>query len=309
MSEDPAASAATPGPPATPSPWAVEVPLPEGTSLEQLEQIALELAREASRFVVDERPRGLGVSRTKSTATDVVTEMDQRCQDLLRQRLAQARPDDGFYGEEEGGRGGSSGITWVVDPIDGTVNYLYEIPSYAVSLAAVVGDPAVPGGWRPVAAAVADPVLGEVFHAREGGRSWRDDETGASRHLVVDEPDALDLALVGTGFGYQAQERVWQAEVLVRVIGDIRDIRRIGSAALDLCHVADGRLDLYFEQGLNPWDLAGGWLVLREAGGTLAGLGGLPPGVDMVVAGGPRLQPELDRLLRAVIQDIGPAPT
>src|SRR5512132_4302392 len=169
MPEIPGGSAATPRPPAAPGPRAVELSLPEGTSLEQLEQIALELTREAGRFVVDERPRGLGVSRTKSTATDVVTEMDQRCQDLLRQRLARARPDDGFYGEEEGGGGGSSGITWVVDPIDGTVNYLYEIPSYAVSLAAVVGDPAVPGGWRPVAAAVADPALGEVFHAREGG--------------------------------------------------------------------------------------------------------------------------------------------
>jgi myo-inositol-1(or 4)-monophosphatase len=278
--------------------------LPDGISAEVLEQIAMRLAREAGQFVVEERPRGLGVSRTKSTATDVVTVMDQRCQDLLRQRLAAARPDDGFFGEEEGGRPGSSGVTWVVDPIDGTVNYLYEIPAYAVSLAAVVGDPQRPGHWRPVAAAVVDPVAGELFHAREDCGSWRADAEGRRRQLFVEEPATLGTALVGTGFGYDPAMRVWQAEVLVRIIGEIRDIRRIGSAALDLCHVADGRLDLYFERGLRPWDLAAGWLILSEAGGRLSGLGGRPPGDDMVVAGGRRLHPELEALLRRVVGEV-----
>jgi myo-inositol-1(or 4)-monophosphatase len=280
--------------------------LPEGVSPQELEQIAIALALEAGRFVVADRPRNLGVSRTKSTATDVVTEMDQRCQDLLRERLAATRPHDAFYGEEEGGGGGSSGITWVVDPIDGTVNYLYEIPAYAVSLAAVVGDPAVVGGWRPVAGAVVDPIAGELFHAREGGGAWRVASDGGRHQLVLEEPSALELALVGTGFGYEPQVRAWQAEVLLRVIADIRDIRRIGSAALDLCHVADGRLDLYFERGLNAWDLAAAWLVVSEAGGSLTGLDGEPPSSDMVVAGGPRLLPQLQRLVRAAVQKAGP---
>ena len=282
--------------------------VPPDVSPAELEQIAIDLARVAGRFVVADRPRELGVSRTKSSATDVVTEMDQRCQDLLRERLAATRPSDGFYGEEEGGRRGSSGITWVVDPIDGTVNYLYEIPAYAVSLAAVVGDPAAVGGWRPVAGAVVDPVAGELFHAREGGGAWRITGDGVRQQLVLEEPSALDLALVGTGFGYDPRVRTWQAEILLEVIAEIRDIRRIGSAALDLCHVADGRLDLYFERGLNAWDVAAAWLVVSEAGGSLTGLDGRPPGSDMVVAGGPRLLPQLQRLVLAAVDKVGPVP-
>lgn len=282
------------------------LPIPEGVSSQELEEIAVDLAREAGRFVVVDRPRNLGVSRTKSTATDVVTEMDQRCQDLLRERLAATRPHDAFYGEEEGSRHGSSGITWVVDPIDGTVNYLYEIPAYAVSLAAVVGDPAAAGGWRPVAGAVVDPVAGELFHAREGGGAWRVAADGGRQRLLLEEPSALDLALVGTGFGYDPRVRAWQAEVLLQVIADIRDIRRIGSAALDLCHVADGRLDLYFERGLKAWDLAAAWLVVSEAGGSLTGLDGEPPSSDMVLAGGPRLLPQLQRLVLAAVRKARP---
>ena len=275
------------------------LPTPDDATLADLEALAVEVAMEAGRLIVDERPPNLGVSKTKSTATDVVTVMDQRAQDLLRRRLQEARPRDGFLGEEEGGTDGRSEITWVVDPIDGTVNYLYNIPSYAVSVAAVVGDPTTPGAWRPVAGAVVNPVTGELFRARTGGGA-RLDGGRSPRPLVLAEPPALGHALVGTGFGYDTVRRQWQATVLLDVLPQVRDIRRIGSAALDICAVAAGSLDGYFERGLNPWDMAAAWLVLVEAGGVFSGLGGEPPSDRMVVAAAPTLHTALhDVVLRA----------
>ena len=266
---------------------------PDATTLEALERLAVEVCLEAGRLIVDERPANLGVSKTKSTATDVVTVMDQRAQDLLRSRLHEARPQDGFLGEEEGGAASRSEITWVVDPIDGTVNYLYGIPSYAVSVAAVVGDPTTRGAWRPVAGAVVNPVTGELFHAREGAGSWLRVRTASARRLEIGAPPRLGHALVGTGFGYDTLRRQWQANVLLDVLPQIRDIRRIGSAALDICSVAAGSLDAYYERGLNPWDMAAAWLVLTEAGGVFSGLGSQPPSDQMVVAAAPALHTEL----------------
>jgi myo-inositol-1(or 4)-monophosphatase len=281
--------------------------VPGGLPLEELESLAAEVAREAGRLIVEERPPGLGVSKTKSSATDVVTVMDQRAQDLLRTRLRSARPQDGFLGEEEGGGAGTSGLTWVVDPIDGTVNYLYGIPAYAVSVAAVVGDPTARGRWRPVVAAVVDPERGQVFHARLGGGAWRRSDDGAApQRLQVGDQAELSQALVGSGFGYEAPVRVWQTKVLLEVIPQVRDIRRIGSAALDLCHVADGELDAYFERGLNPWDMAAGWLVLTEAGGTFGGLAGAPADAGMVVAAAPGLFDALDGAVTAAVRTVGP---
>ena len=272
--------------------------VPDEDVLVELERLAVEVALEAGRLIVDERPADLGVAKTKSTATDVVTVMDQRAQDLLRSRLQQARPGDGFLGEEEGGTDRESEITWVVDPIDGTVNYLYAIPSYAVSVAAVVGDPTTPGAWRPVAGAVVNPVTGELFHAHlGGGASLRRGATG-SRPLVIGEPPSLGHALAGTGFGYDTSRRLWQATMLVEVLPHLRDIRRIGSAALDICAVAAGTLDCYFERGLNPWDLAAAWLVLTESGGVFTGLDGGAPDQSMVVGAAPGLHTELEALVR-----------
>src|SRR5450759_2820811 len=134
--------------------------------LRELEELAVTAAREAGRFIVDERPRGLGVLDTKSSVNDIVTVMDQRSEALLRRRLLGARPDDAVLGEEDGASAGTSGITWVIDPIDGTVNYLYGIPAYCVSVAAVIGDTATPGKWQPVAGAVCNPLTGEIFHSR-----------------------------------------------------------------------------------------------------------------------------------------------
>jgi myo-inositol-1(or 4)-monophosphatase len=278
--------------------------VPGAGELAELERLAVELAVEAGRLIVDERPDDLGVSKTKSSATDVVTVMDQRAQDLLRSRLQTARPQDGFLGEEEGGATSRSPITWVVDPIDGTVNYLYGIPSYAVSVAAVVGDPSQAGAWRPVAGAVVNPVTGEVFRAHAGGGAWLRTPAGEGRLTVGDQSD-LSQALVGTGFGYSAGRRLWQARALVEVIAEVRDIRRLGSAALDICAVAAGTLDCYFERGLNAWDFAAAWLVATEAGATLTGLGGAAPDSSMVVCGPAGLHSALEAVVAAAARAAG----
>ena len=283
----------------------MELPAPDATTVEALERLAVDVCLEAGRLVVDERPANLGVAKTKSTATDVVTIMDQRAQDLLRSRLHAARPQDGFLGEEEGGTDTRSEITWVVDPIDGTVNYLYDIPSYAVSVAAVVGDPTTPGAWRPVAGAVVNPVTGELFHARVGSGAWLRVGTAPGKRLEIGSPPALGHALVGTGFGYDALRRDWQARVLLEVLPQIRDIRRIGSAALDICSVAAGGLDGYFERGLNPWDMAAAWLVLTEAGGVFSGLGTEPPSDAMVVAAATPLHTELHAVVMRATERAG----
>ncbi|TWE12970.1 inositol monophosphatase family protein [Rudaeicoccus suwonensis] len=266
--------------------------------LSTLERIACELATEAGRLIVEERPRHVDVAATKSTGTDVVTVMDQRSEELLRTRLEELRPQDGLLGEEGGSKESSSGITWVVDPIDGTVNYLYDIPAYAVSVAACVGDVSVAGAWHTVAGAVINPVTGELFHARQGGGAFlrRGEELTL---LNVSGQRDLALSLLGTGFGYAAQKRREQISVVAAIIGEVRDIRRIGSAALDLCSVAAGRLDVYYESGLNAWDQAAGQLIVTEAGGVVRGRHGAPAGKELVIAGPDPLVTDLAALIDA----------
>ncbi|GAA4405813.1 inositol monophosphatase family protein [Fodinibacter luteus] len=243
--------------------------VPEGVGAAALEDVACRVAWAAGRLVVDERPADLGVT-AKSTATDPVTEMDQRSQELIVRLLGEQRPDDAVLGEEEGGSPGTSGLTWVVDPIDGTVNYLYGIPAYAVSVAVVTGDPTRPGHWEAVAGAVLNPATGELFHAHRGGGARLTTDAG-TRVLRATAATELSLALVGTGFGYAAALRARQAALLVDLLPRVRDIRRHGGAALDLCGLAAGRLDAYYEAALNPWDRAAGELVAREAGAVLGG--------------------------------------
>lgn len=271
----------------------------------ELETVALDAAVTAGQFVVSRRPQRLGVD-TKSSDTDVVTEMDRRSEELIRYHLLTVRPQDAVYGEEGNDRAGTSGITWVVDPIDGTVNYLYGLPAYAVSVAAVVGDPRVSGAWRPVAGAVYNPVSGQAFHARVGGGAavrYVGHTVSADTRLTVGDGPSLDQCLLATGFAYGSQVRARQADVLRAVLPAVRDIRRFGSAALDLCAVALGTVDAYFEEGLNPWDLAAGWLVVSEAGGTLSGWHGRAPGAQGVVAAPPVLHARLLTLLESVIAD------
>lgn len=249
--------------------------LPDGVTVAELERLCVAFATEAGRFIRDERPPRMGVSATKSSETDVVTVMDRRSEELLHALIQQARPDDGILGEEGADVAGTSGLTWVVDPIDGTVNYLYEVPAYAVSVAVVVGDPHAQGGWSPVAGAVADPSLRVVHHAGRGTGAWTSPEDPSDDRspvrLSVSAEERLGRTLLATGFGYAAHVRARQAQVMLRVLPLVRDIRRIGSAALDLVRVAEGSVDAYAESGLNAWDLAAGWLIVEEAGGVVVG--------------------------------------
>jgi myo-inositol-1(or 4)-monophosphatase len=281
------------------------MPMTPGTEeLTELEQLAIDAATEAGRFIVDDRPAELAVAKTKSSATDVVTVMDQQAEQLLRRRITAARPHDAIVGEEAAATDGSSGVTWLIDPIDGTVNYLYGIPAYCVSVAAVTGDASSPGGWRPVAAAVCNPNTGEVFHARLGGGARRVGGRGTPPEglpVGVSGVTTLGQALTGTGFGYLSEVRARQGAVAAALLPHIRDLRRAGSAALDLCAVASGHLDAYFESGLNPWDLAAGWLIASEAGALVTGLRSAGPAGEMTGAAGPGVHAQLLKRLEELI--------
>lgn len=248
----------------------------------------------------DDRP---AVASTKSSPTDVVTAMDRAIERHLREHLAKVRPQDGVLGEEEDGlRAGSSGLTWVLDPIDGTVNYLYRIPVYSVSVAVVAGDPRVPGAWTPVAGCVVSVETGETWTAGLG-RGSAVDGRPLSIRTDPDGPRELSQALVATGFGYRAERRAEQARVFAALAPVIRDIRRIGSASLDLCMVAAGQVDLYYERGVNVWDMAAAALVVIEAGGVVTGLAGRPLGERTVLAGEPGLCARLAEALVAAGAD------
>lgn len=260
-----------------------------------LEQIACEVARACATLIVDERPADLGVAATKSSAVDVVTVMDRRSEELASRLLRQARPHDGQLGEEGLRVESPSGITWVVDPIDGTVNYLYGIPACAVSVAAVTGDPTVEGAWQPVAGAVCNPETGELFSAHLGGGARRQ-LGGDVRTLRCSPSPELATSLIGTGFSYESSIRAEQGAALARLLPRVRDIRRFGSAALDLCHVADGTLDAYYERGVHAWDIAAGWLVCTEAGATVRGPGEHPSN-RLTLAGSPGILEQLLAIL------------
>jgi myo-inositol-1(or 4)-monophosphatase len=260
--------------------------------LEELVALAERVARAAGDLVRDGRPSRVDVASTKSSPTDIVTAMDTASEALLREAIGAARPGDAILGEEGGLIGGSTGLTWVVDPIDGTVNYLYGIPAYAISVAVVRGDPLDPGGHQVIAGCVHNPVSRETWVATLGGGAWLD-----GRPIHATSGVSLDRALVGTGFGYQVERRRYAAQVVAEVLPHVRDIRRIGSAALDLAGVATGRLDAFYERGLGAWDLAAGALIAREAGALVGGLAGQPAGPELVVVAGPGLFEALQELL------------
>lgn len=257
----------------------------------ELSALAADIAREAGELALLRRGEGVRLAATKSSIADIVTDADREVEALIRSRLSAERPDDGFLGEESGADAGRSGITWVVDPIDGTVNYAYGMPQYNVSIAAVEGTPA-PGSWTALAGVVYAPALGELFHAARGQGSW----LGETRLAVTSETTAG--ALLATGFGYDPATHDGDLETVRRVMPMARDLRRMGSAALDLAYVAAGRLDGYFERGLKPWDLAAGALLVAEAGGSVSLLDTESPR-PLLVAGGvavhDRLRGILDR--------------
>ncbi|MEU7999228.1 inositol monophosphatase family protein [Micromonospora sp. NPDC049060] len=255
----------------------------------ELLDIAVEVARDAAATAYRMRVEGVSVAATKSTVTDVVTAADRAVERQVIDALRRLRPGDAVLGEEYGagetGPVAPGGVRWIVDPIDGTVNYLYGIPHCAVSLAAEVDGEVVAGVVRNVS-------TGEEWTATAGGGAWRDGE----RLRCSTETD-LGQALVATGFGYDPGRRAHQARVVAELIPHIRDIRRFGAAALDLCLAAEGRVDAYYEKGLAAWDQAAGALVATEAGLLVAGLGGLPAGPDLVIAAPAALfKPLHDRL-------------
>ncbi|MDZ8171782.1 inositol monophosphatase family protein [Microbacterium xanthum] len=230
----------------------------------ELEAIAIAVAREGGDLARRRRGEGVAIAATKSALADIVTEADREVEALIRERIAVARPDDGFLGEEGGSHVGTSGITWVVDPIDGTVNYAFGIPAYATSVAAVAGTPE-PGRWDVLAGVVYSPAHGELFHAAAGHGAWLD-----GRRLAVNPAPGEAGALLATGFGYDAATHATDLALVGRIMPLARDIRRIGAAALDIAYVAAGRVDGFFERGLKPWDHAAADLLVTEAGGQVA---------------------------------------
>ncbi|MFC6238243.1 inositol monophosphatase family protein [Longivirga aurantiaca] len=257
--------------------------------LDELHDLAIAAAREAGALVLEGRRGRIEVAATKSSATDVVTEMDRHCEALLVDRLLSQRPDDGVLGEEGSSHIGSTGVRWVLDPIDGTVNYLYGLPEWGVSVAAEIDGIVVVG-------VVEVPALGESYVAVVGRGARLHDRYGV-HDLRVNDPVPLAQALVATGFGYRVERRVAQARVVEQVVPRVRDIRRGGACSVDLCSVAAGRVDAYYERGPMAWDLAAGGLVATEAGARLEGLRGAQAGEDLIVAAGPALFPELHDLL------------
>ncbi len=229
---------------------------------------------------------------TKSTPTDVVTEMDRASEALIRDRILTAHPDDGILGEEGGERIGGSSRRWVVDPLDGTVNYLYGLAHWAVSIALEVNG-------ETVAGAVVAPVLDEVFAASLGGGAWRQriSDPGSRQAIHPAPVTSLDRALVATGFSYSSATRARQGTLVAALLPQVRDLRRLGAAALDLCHVACGRVDAYVEEDLQAWDLAAGGLIAREAGAVVTGVRGLSAPVPLTVAAAPGIASAFHHLI------------
>lgn len=251
-----------------------------------LRDLAVGVAREAGALLLGGQARARVDVATKTSLTDMVSEMDRSSEALIVERLLAARPDDAIVGEEGSSRAGTSGVTWVIDPLDGTTNYLYGQPFWAVSVAAEVDGTVVAG-------CVHDPSHDECYAAAIG-----EGATCNGAAVAPSDLDDLATALVATGFSYHDGERFDQAGVLRTLLPRVRDIRRNGAAALDLCWLARGRFDAYFERGLAPWDLAAGALIASEAGAVLRDFEGGPVRPNSVVAAGPRLIDPLLALLR-----------
>ena len=222
----------------------------------ELRRLAERVAERVGVEMVDRRAGGFSWE-TKSTTTDVVTEIDTWAEEMIVNAISTERPDDGFLGEEGTSIVGSSGVQWIIDPVDGTTNLLYDLPGYSVSIGVEVDG-------RATAGAVYDPVRRELFSAAIGlGATRNGSPTSASAQT------SLAQSLIATGFGYGADTRRRQALTLVEVLPQVRDIRRFGGAALDLCAVACGRVDAYYELELKPWDLSAGALIAAEAGAVV----------------------------------------
>lgn len=262
--------------------------------IDELLMRAILSALAAGDLLVNEREGDLQVD-SKAVPTDVVTIMDRKSEELLVDHLLTGRESDGILGEEGTEREGTSGVRWIIDPIDGTVNYMYRLPEWAVSIAAELDGEVVAG-------VVHAPALGETYVAGRGkGAALH--KQGVQRKLTVNKAPALDRALVATGFGYDVNRRKAQARVVAQVIPQVRDIRRAGAASIDICSLAAGRVDAYYERGLKPWDHSAAGLIAQEAGATIGGLGGNSPGESFYLAAPEPLFGTLDELLTSLNAD------
>lgn len=255
--------------------------------IDHLYSLARRLGEEAASLVIAGRTAAVVDIDTKSDPTDVVTAMDRACEALLRERLADERPDDGVHGEEHPEHAGTSGVRWILDPIDGTVNYLYGLENYSISIAVELDGELIVG-------VVTKPATGQQFHAARGRGAFLD-----RWPIGCSAPEGLGLTLVATGFGYLPEQRAAQGSLVGSLLPQVRDVRRMGSAALDLCNVAAGRVDAYYEWGTHIWDWAAGAVICREAGADVR----LPVDDEgLVVAAAPSVAEELNGVLRALIQ-------
>ncbi|HRD09680.1 MAG TPA: inositol monophosphatase family protein [Candidatus Nanopelagicaceae bacterium] len=252
----------------------------------ELLNLAESIALKAGSLLVN-RPSKFDLDQ-KSGVFDFATQMDHESEKLIVSAILAARPDDGLIGEEGANRESKSGVTWVIDPIDGTVNYLYDIPGWCISIAAKDRD----GG---LAGVVYSPATQSLWKAHRGGGAFLN-----GNPIKCNDPVALNRALVGSGFAYDLEKRKIQAALIARLLPEIRDLRRLGACAVDMCHVASGSLDAYFEAGVNEWDYAAAGLIATEAGAMISIDKGIWNGEkNMVIVAGPALHPALSAQIRA----------
>ncbi len=256
--------------------------------LKDMTQLAQQIALQAGELLLDGLTHERTSIETKSSSTDVVTEIDKASEELISKSILSKRPKDAIIGEEDTNHLGTSGFKWIIDPLDGTTNYLYNFSNFSVSIGIYFNE-------SPIIGVVRDPTKKETF--------WAISNQGAfcnQTKISVNKQNLLQQSLIATGFSYDSQKRTQQAQILTHIIPNIRDIRRAGSAALDLCWVASGRLDGYYESGLKLWDFAAGVLIAQEAGAIVSGLGDKEASSEMIVASNPQIRKNLmDLLLEA----------
>ena len=266
---------------------------PNRSDRAELLALATTLAVAAGDTARDGRAeRGIAAASTKSSATDMVTEFDRASEALIVGGILEARPDDAIIGEEGTDTAGTSGIDWLIDPIDGTTNFLYDLPGWAVSIAAASAQGTEIG-------VVYLPITNELFTATAGEGAFLN-----GRRLQCSDTEQLALALVATGFSYQVERRRSQAQRVAAMLPRVRDIRRLGAAAPDLCYVAAGRVDVYFEQWLGAWDLAAGLLIAQEAGCRTGSIDSGPARPDSVMAANPALYPQMHALVAEIDNEL-----
>jgi myo-inositol-1(or 4)-monophosphatase len=248
---------------------------------EQILKLALNIARQAGELLTD-RPASWNLT-VKSTAIDIATQMDLASEKLIVDAILASRPSDAIIGEEGANRTGTSGLTWVIDPVDGTVNYFYGLPGWSISIA-------VKDELGTLVGVVHSPTTNSTWYASRGGGAFLNDEK-----IECNNPIELNRALLSTGFAYDVNTRSKQLVIVNALVPQIRDLRRIGSAAVDICHVATGLVDGYFETGLYEWDLAAGELIAREAGAIVQTKSW--HGLDLTVAAGAHLFSQLSRAI------------